>query len=67
MIIVTRVAQFIQRLKLWWRGARSIILATLGHASTTRHTSVIFLMSEVLCISAKFFVFEVPLFTTLYL
>ena len=44
MIIVTRVAQFIRRSKLWRCGTRSITPATLRHAITTCHTFVIFLM-----------------------
>jgi len=44
-VIVTHVAQFIWRSKLWQDGTTSIIPATVGHTFMSHHTFVIFLMS----------------------
>ena len=46
MTLVAGVAQFIRKSKLWQGGATSIIPATVGHAVTSRHTFVIFLMNS---------------------
>jgi len=54
VMLVAGMAQFIWKSKLWQGGATSIISATVGHAVTSRHTFVIFLMWVTIMTHAMF-------------